>query len=135
MACNNTGNERRSKRPSGPVTTYSSGGCRGDTWLYTLNHSHLTQFWRQHFDSCRARSSRARGRHHLEYLRHGVQHDSPYNPPAKNTVEYEAYLGLICESLSPLGKGTLHVNERWTKFVVHVVPTGAKSQISKLSFS
>jgi hypothetical protein len=39
-------------------------------------------------------------------------------PPTKNNSEYKAYLGLIYEALSPLGKGTPHINEKWTKFVV-----------------
>jgi hypothetical protein len=47
-------------------------------------------------------------------------------PPAKNNIEYEPYLGLICEALTPLGKGIPHINEKWTKFVIHGVPTRAK---------
>jgi hypothetical protein len=46
-------------------------------------------------------------------------------PLIKNYFEYKAYLGLICGALPPLGKGT-HINEKWTKFVVHGAPTGAK---------
>jgi hypothetical protein len=33
-------------------------------------------------------------------------------PPTKNNIEYEAYLGLICEALSPLGRGIPHCNEK-----------------------
>jgi hypothetical protein len=47
-------------------------------------------------------------------------------PPAKNNIEYEAYLGLICEALTLLRKGIPHINEKWTKFMIYGVPTRAK---------
>jgi hypothetical protein len=47
-------------------------------------------------------------------------------PLQNNNIEYEAYLGLICEALTPLGKGIPHINEKWTKSVIHGVPTRAK---------
>jgi hypothetical protein len=46
-------------------------------------------------------------------------------PSTKDNIEYEAYLGSICEALSPLGRGIPHINEKWTKFVAHGVPTRA----------
>jgi hypothetical protein len=42
-----------------------------------------------------------------------------------NNMDYEAYLPIICHTLIPLGKGTAHINERWTKFIAHGVPTSA----------
>jgi hypothetical protein len=42
-----------------------------------------------------------------------------------NNMDYEAYLPIICHTLTPLEKGTAHINERWTKFITHGVPTTA----------
>jgi hypothetical protein len=34
-------------------------------------------------------------------------------------MDYKACLPIICHTLMPLGKGTAHINERWTKFIAH----------------
>jgi TolA-binding protein len=40
-----------------------------------------------------------------------------------NGMDYKAYLPLIAATLSHLGTATATINERWTKFLLHNVPT------------
>jgi hypothetical protein len=40
-------------------------------------------------------------------------------------LDYEAYLRIITDSLSSLGSCTGRINERWSKFVLHGIPTVA----------
>jgi hypothetical protein len=40
-----------------------------------------------------------------------------------NNLDHEAYFSLICEALKPIGYGSVCINEKWTKFLFHGVPT------------
>lgn len=40
-------------------------------------------------------------------------------------IDYEAYLSIITSALVPIGIASARVNERWTKFLLHKVPTHA----------
>jgi hypothetical protein len=45
-----------------------------------------------------------------------------------NNMNYEAYLPIICHTLTPIGRCSAYINERWTKFIAHGVPTNANME-------
>jgi hypothetical protein len=40
-----------------------------------------------------------------------------------NNLDYDAYLPIICNALASIGPATAVINEQWSKFLVHGVPT------------
>lgn len=54
--------------------------------------------------------------------------------PHHNGPEYEAYLGIITETLRPLGNGRARISEKWAKYVVHNVPTDTDLVAAGLEF-
>jgi hypothetical protein len=45
-----------------------------------------------------------------------------------NHMNYEAYLPIICHTLTPIGRCSAYINERWTKFISHRVLTNANME-------